>query len=181
MVDIWFDSYLVNHRGRVSWQNFCVEVYKRFGNIRPLDIVDEFNKMMQVGSVDHYMTIINSLLNETHFVSSFISGLKLELKPFVKLANPLTIMDAYEIAKLYEESFSVRTARLPTRNSPNLTYPRPLAITYPKAQQNPKQPAQLPAPTQPLGITYPNQKPANRAPHKPKSFEALRAQGLRYK
>lgn len=70
---------------------------------------------MQVGSVDQYqerfeeltsyMTIINPLLNETHFVSSFISGLKPKLKPLVKLANPVTIMDAYEVAKLYEESF----------------------------------------------------------------------------
>lgn len=57
------------------------------------------------------MTIINPLLNETHFVFSFISGLKPELKPLVKLANPVTIMDAYEIAKLYEESFSALTAQ----------------------------------------------------------------------
>lgn len=52
-VDVWFDSYLVNHRGRMTWQRFCAEVCRRFGNIRPQDIVDEFNKIMQIGSVDH--------------------------------------------------------------------------------------------------------------------------------
>ncbi|XP_075091979.1 uncharacterized protein LOC142172105 [Nicotiana tabacum] len=150
----------------------------------------EFNKIMQIGSVDQYqerfeeltsyMDIINSLLNKTHFVSSFISGLKPELKPLVKLANPVTIMDAYEIAKLYEESFSALTALIPARNNQNLPYPRPLAITYPRAPQT-SRPAQLPAPNQHLRITYPNQRAVNRAPLKPNIFEALRAQGLCYK
>ncbi|OIT30131.1 hypothetical protein A4A49_17518 [Nicotiana attenuata] len=101
--------------------------------------MDEFNKIIRIASVDQYqerpeeltryMTIINPLLNETHFVSSFICGLKPDLKPLVKLANPVTITDAYEIAKLYEESFSALTALIPARNNQNLPYPKPLAIT----------------------------------------------------
>ena len=48
-VDMWFDSYIVNHRGRMKWKRFCMELCRRFGNRRPQDIVDEFNKLMQVG------------------------------------------------------------------------------------------------------------------------------------
>lgn len=39
-VDVWFDSYLVNHRGKMTWQRFCTEVCRRFGNIKPQDIMD---------------------------------------------------------------------------------------------------------------------------------------------
>lgn len=113
-VDVWFDSYMVIHRGRVTWPKFCVELCRRFGSVSH-DIVDEFNKLVQTGSVDQYherfeelmsyMSIINPLLNEAHFVVSYISGLKMELKPLVKLANPSTAIDAYETAKLYEDLF----------------------------------------------------------------------------
>lgn len=49
---------------------------------------------------------------------SFISGLKLELKLLVKLANPSFIMDAYETAKLYEESFAAFDSLIPSRPAP---------------------------------------------------------------
>ncbi|XP_059292482.1 uncharacterized protein LOC132045931 [Lycium ferocissimum] len=191
MVDVWLDSYIVNNKGRITWAKFCVEVCRRFGNVRPQDIVDEFNKIMQAGSVDQYqekfeeltsyMSIINPLLNEAHFVSSFISGLRPELKPLVKLANPLTIMDAYETAKVYEESFSalaylVSPPRQPQYNS----YSRNPSITYPRTQTNPKPPT-LPTPNQPLRLTYPTQKPNPRAALKPNNLETLRTQGLCYK
>lgn len=126
------------------------------------------------------MTIINPLLNETYFVSSYISVLKHELKPLVKLANPLTIMDAYEIVKLYEESILALTAHIPFRNYQTLTYPRPLAITYPIAPQTLKL-TQLPVPNQPLKITFLNQRAVYRAPFKPNTFEVLRTQGLCFK
>lgn len=108
--------------------------------------MDEFNKIKQMGSVDQYqkrfeelishMTIINPLLNETHFVSSFISGLRPELKPLVKLGNPTTIMDAYEVARLYEESFASFATLIPYRPTQNFSHPRPLALTYPKNPQS---------------------------------------------
>lgn len=124
-VDVWFNSYLVNHRGRMNWSRFCTEVYKRFGNIRPQDIMDEFNKLMQIGTVDQYrdkfekltryMKVINPLLNETHYVASFISGLRPELKPLVKLVNPATVLDGYEVAKLYKESFNTLIPFVPAK------------------------------------------------------------------
>ncbi|XP_016473823.1 uncharacterized protein LOC107795661 [Nicotiana tabacum] len=117
---------------------------------------------------------------ETLESNHFISSLKPELKPLVKLANPTTIMDAYEIAKLYEESFAALVSLIPSRPALTPSYNRPLAITYPRASQNLK-PATLPAPNQLLRITYPNQKPPIRAPLKPNTFEALKEYGLCYK
>lgn len=90
--------------------------------------MEEFNKIMKLVSVDQYqerfegltsyMTTINPLLNDTHIVSIYISGLKPELKPL--LANPSTIMDVYENAKLYEEFLQ------PLLHS----FPQNLFITY---------------------------------------------------
>ncbi|XP_070032609.1 uncharacterized protein [Nicotiana tomentosiformis] len=117
---------------------------------------------------------------ETLESNHFISSLKPELKPLVKLANPTTIMDAYEIAKLYEESFAALASLIPSRPALTPSYNRPLAITYPRASQNLK-PATLPAPNQLLRITYPNQKPPIRAPLKSNTFEALKEYGLCYK
>lgn len=82
--------------------------------------VDQYQDKFE--ELTSYMTIINPLLNETHFVASFINGLKPELKPLVKLANPTAVLIAYEIAKLYEESFQALIPFVPN--------PRPVAITY---------------------------------------------------
>lgn len=39
------------------------------------------------------------------FIASYTSGLKAEIKPLVGLANPTSLMDAFELAKAYEVSF----------------------------------------------------------------------------
>lgn len=70
---------------------------------------------MQVGTVDQYqnkfkelgsnITIINPLLNETHYVGIFFISIRSELNPLVKLANLSTMLESDEVAKLYKESF----------------------------------------------------------------------------
>lgn len=65
-----------------------------------------------------YMLIINPFLNEPHFVSSFVSGLKPELNPLVMLANPTSLMDMFETAKLYEEPFQALTKLISLKTSP---------------------------------------------------------------
>ncbi|KAH0742679.1 hypothetical protein KY290_030672 [Solanum tuberosum] len=197
----FFELYNILEQDKLSYpsvdlgeRRFCTEVCRRFGNIRPQNIIHEFNKLMQVGTVDQYqdkfkelasyMTIINPLLNVTQYVGSFISGFRSELKPLVKLANPSTMLDAYEVAKLYEESFKALIPFVSAR-PPQTTTTRPLAITYP---QNPQVTNSKPnvTPQQPLKITYPNQKPLQtRAPFKPNTLppnlEVLREQGLCYR
>lgn len=189
-VDVWFDSYLAHNRGNITWSMFCFEVCRRFGNIRPLDIVDEFNKIQQLGTMEHYqrkfeelasyMIIVNPMLNEAHFVASFVSGLKPELKPLVRLSNPVTLLDAYEAARLYEESFQALN-RLSAHNRPSTSTNRPYnpnQITYQRTLAiNPAPPTQ----NTPLRITYPTQRQPAQAPFKPNNMAKLREHGLCYK
>ncbi|OIT26263.1 putative mitochondrial protein [Nicotiana attenuata] len=91
-VDNWFDAYVIDGEGGgvVDWPLFCMDICKRFGHIRPLDIIDEFSKLRQEGSIEAYqekleelrihMMMINPHLNKLHFVTSFVSGLRPEIK-----------------------------------------------------------------------------------------------------
>lgn len=81
------------------------------------DEVEEFNKLQQVDSVEKYQEEFESLrslllaknpsLSEQYFVSSFLSGLKEELKPMVRLMKPQTLLEAFEVAQLQEQSLEV--------------------------------------------------------------------------
>ncbi|OIT38659.1 hypothetical protein A4A49_25332 [Nicotiana attenuata] len=51
-VDNWFDAYIINRGGIVEWPLFCMDICRRFGHIRPLDIIDEFSKLRQEGSIE---------------------------------------------------------------------------------------------------------------------------------
>ena len=48
------------------------------------------------------MLIRNPKLDEGYFISSFISGLKEEIKPMVKMFKPQTLSKAFEVAELQE-------------------------------------------------------------------------------
>ena len=85
---------------------------ERFGLIGSRDVVEEFNKLQSKGTVEEYqekfeelktkMLIKNSQLNESYFISNFISGLKEQVKPMVKISKPDTLSKVFEIAKLQE-------------------------------------------------------------------------------
>ncbi|XP_039039693.1 uncharacterized protein LOC120177719 [Hibiscus syriacus] len=78
------------------------------------DIVEEFTKLVQKGSVEEYqdrfeelhphMLLKNPTLGEEFFVSLFINGLRDDIKHRVKALDPKTLSEAYRQAKLYELS-----------------------------------------------------------------------------
>ena len=86
------------------------EFYERFGDKNMIDLIEEFNKLKQVGSVLEYQTkfeeikslmvITNPTLSEAYFVSSFISGLSDEVRPTVKMLQPATVKQAPKNTKL---------------------------------------------------------------------------------
>ena len=45
------------------------------------------------------MLVRDPHLSESYFVSSFISGIKEEIKPMVKMLKPKTLIEAFEIAE----------------------------------------------------------------------------------
>jgi len=74
------------------------------------DVVEEFNKLKQEGAVEDYLirfeelksllTLSYPTLDEPYFVSSFISSLKDELRPTVKMMQPAAIKHVAEKAML---------------------------------------------------------------------------------
>lgn len=49
---------------------------------------------------DHHLT-------ESYFISSFISGVKEEIKPMLRLLKPSSLIEAFEIAVMQEQSLEV--------------------------------------------------------------------------
>lgn len=105
-VDSWFDSYIMDHGGRVSWAQFCFDVCKRFGNTRPVEIVAEFNRLEKTTDVESYkrkfeelrclVVLINPMFEESYFVYCFVGAIKPDILPLVQNANPKSLMEVYK-------------------------------------------------------------------------------------
>jgi len=95
-----------------SWGEFVDGLCERFGEKGMLDVVEEFDKLRQGGSIQAYqqifeelkalMLISNPTLTKGYFVSSFISELNEEIHPTIKMFQLKTIQQATECAKLQE-------------------------------------------------------------------------------
>ncbi|XP_059277518.1 uncharacterized protein LOC132031545 [Lycium ferocissimum] len=134
--DPWFDVYTMEQGGVLIWEKFCLDVCRRYGNIRPLDVVTEFNRLEQVNDVESYFNrfqelrfyvlLVNPTLNEAYFVYCFIGGLKSDLQSMVRASNPLTLLDALEMAKQHEKTLASIYRNLQPRVSstqPRITFP----------------------------------------------------------
>ena len=53
------------------------------------------------------MLIKNRNLDEHYFISSFISGLKEEIKPMLRMLKPATLTEAFELSQWQEYSLKV--------------------------------------------------------------------------
>lgn len=115
-IDNWFDSYVLDRGGNVSWAEFCFDICQRFGNNQPVEIIFTFNHLEQFTDVDSYkkkfeelrcmLTLINPFVHETYYVLCFIGGLRSDIKLLVQDADPRTLMEAYKKTKLHEQSFN---------------------------------------------------------------------------
>ena len=98
------------------------------------DLVDAFTKLKQRGSVEDYQTEFETLSNkiggltEEFRISTFLSGLKDELRITVTMFKPNTLAAAFGLARLQEEEVSRKqlTYRNNPNNSYNTTYKTPL-------------------------------------------------------
>nr|XP_027122265.1 uncharacterized protein LOC113739231 [Coffea arabica] len=115
--DRWFQGMRIE-KPRLTWEEFGEMLYKRFNDNGYKDIIEEFNKLQQEGSVEEYqerfeelkplMLDKNKNLDESYFTSSFISGLKEEIKPMVKMLRPATLSEAFEISLWQESNIKVQ-------------------------------------------------------------------------
>ncbi|XP_039056463.1 uncharacterized protein LOC120199464 [Hibiscus syriacus] len=129
-VDVWFDGYIMK-KSRVTWHEFVSDLCHRFVDKRYIDVIDKFNKLTQLSSVEEYeaqfeelqpyLLQINPKLGEEYFVSIFLSGLKEELKHKVKVREPKTVAEAARKAKLYELSLEVERKRIRSTPRPMMS------------------------------------------------------------
>jgi hypothetical protein len=92
-----------------SWEEFVVALKIRFAPSDYDDLVGEFTKLQQTSTVDEYQSQFEVLSNRTpglteYFrVSSFISGLKEEVRIMVTMLKPTTLPNAFGLARLQEQ------------------------------------------------------------------------------
>ncbi|XP_027169435.1 uncharacterized protein LOC113769164 [Coffea eugenioides] len=111
--DIWFHG-VFNGRDAIPWEELCNALCKRFGDGFPEEAIEEFNKLMQTGTVADYLEQFEMLkalvmpsfphLQDCYYKTYFLSGLKEEIVTMVKMAKPKTLADAIEVAKLQERN-----------------------------------------------------------------------------
>ncbi|XP_027175053.1 uncharacterized protein LOC113774658 [Coffea eugenioides] len=130
--DNWFQGVRLE-KPRLNWSEFCELLCERFTGKWSRDVVEEFNKLQQKGTVEEYeekfeelktlMLIRNPRLDEGYFISSFISGLKDEIKPMVKMFKPQTLSKAFEVAELQECSLETMSKQ-PTTSGRTAVEPK---------------------------------------------------------
>ncbi|KAH0767947.1 hypothetical protein KY285_003818 [Solanum tuberosum] len=93
------------------------ELISRFEDELLDDIVEQFNRLFQTGSMDEFlgkfedlkaqMLVRNPHLNDPHFLSSFIGALKEEIRFAVNMFKPTTLKLAIEKARMQEKAIEV--------------------------------------------------------------------------
>lgn len=103
--EAWFDAY-TSVRRNVDWGNFCLDLSVRFRDDECRNVVEEFNKLTQVGTLEDYLDKFEDLMSlmiqknpeipDSYFLDSFIGGLKPTIKYFVRSFDPPTLYSIVE-------------------------------------------------------------------------------------
>ncbi|KAJ3687587.1 hypothetical protein LUZ61_016751 [Rhynchospora tenuis] len=166
-VEGWFQSLMVN-RDPINWQEFVLEIIRRFENKGVLGVIEEFKHLKQKGSVEEYrvqfedlrvmMLRENPMYDDAYFKQNFLRGLKEEIKLLVGATNPTTLQEAYEMATKQELVYEMLYKR-----------PKPTIKPYPNQQSN--QPSLHPNKTNfHFKTSNQNRKNYNATPSKPNNL-----------
>ncbi|XP_074266111.1 uncharacterized protein LOC141588577 [Silene latifolia] len=133
----WVHSYMTV-RANIDWNYFAMDLCVRFKEAIDSNVVEEFNKLSQVGSLEDYLDTFEHLkglmlqrkrrLPDQYFLDSFVGGLKPAIKPFVKAFKPGSLTEAVEYARLQEETISATKninkplLKKPPQMRPNYTF-----------------------------------------------------------
>ena len=156
--EVWVSNYLSIKRN-VDWTEFVIDLSARFKDESGLNVVEQFNKLQQTGSIEDYIDEFDnsrSLMEQHHHVlpdlyllGSFIGGLKPTVKPFVKAFKPASVTESINYARLQEESLQATAHKFVkgTGNVQKAVGP----IVYSTYTNNSHKPPLLPTPqTKPL-------------------------------
>ncbi|GKA15840.1 C2H2 and C2HC zinc fingers superfamily protein, putative isoform 1 [Tanacetum coccineum] len=148
----WYQFY---HIGRewITWGDFTQDVIRRFTCSEHTNPQAEFNKLRQISTLDVYLDEFEELrayveakqpgLTDEYFMSSFISGLKEDIKGAVIMATPSNFEE--EIMLVKQADLNIQKARIkPTfANSKNFqnisqtTNSQPKTYIHSYTEQNP--------------------------------------------
>ncbi|XP_035543610.1 uncharacterized protein LOC118347690 [Juglans regia] len=183
----WY-YWLMESSPAANWDDFLVALRIKFGPSAYEDLVGAFTKLRQTGTVEEYQTAFEILSNkitgvsEEFRISTFLSGLRDELRIIVTMFKPNTLSAAFGLARLQEEE--VGRKQYPYRNPhsqnsphPNTHKPAPLRLLGP----NPI--PRLPAPPPPDSQPNPNVPKRYHFPIKrlnPSQMQERRDKGLCY-
>jgi hypothetical protein len=105
----WFQE-LKSSGSLSSWDEFLRAMKIRFGKGSYDNPMENLTNLKQVGSLEDYKTQFDTLatkvhaLPDFHKLSMFLGGLREEIRLPVRMFNPKTLIDAYSLARIQEES-----------------------------------------------------------------------------
>lgn len=133
---MWYRS-LEEEKPALLWSEFMEMVCNRFSKVGYENLVGQFNKLVQKGRVEEYITQFDELRSyvmvqeghhrESYYIDTFISGLKEEIAQQLYNNKPSTLQEARNMARGQEYLLNVLDKRYKS-SSKILTMPT--ASTY---------------------------------------------------
>ncbi|KAH7560795.1 hypothetical protein JRO89_XS10G0104300 [Xanthoceras sorbifolium] len=135
----WY-QWLEHSMGQMTWEQFKRALQTRFGSLEEANVGGTLTKLRQTGTIKEYRLQFERLANrirdllESFLISCFLSGLRDDIKVGVQLLKPVSLLQAFELARFQEELISVANRKMNyhptfTRSSSTLPGPSQLALT----------------------------------------------------
>jgi RNase H-like domain found in reverse transcriptase/Reverse transcriptase (RNA-dependent DNA polymerase)/Integrase zinc binding domain/Retroviral aspartyl protease/Ty3 transposon capsid-like protein/Integrase core domain/Chromo (CHRromatin Organisation MOdifier) domain len=125
----WYDGFLIDH-DPPDWPTLIRLIKKRFQRQGGKNGMDELKELHQNGSVEEYieqferlrskLLIENRLFTETDFIDVFYSGLKQEIRAFVRAFKPQSLDETFEYALQMESALDTQLKKLKAVNKPSM-------------------------------------------------------------
>ncbi|XP_074265326.1 uncharacterized protein LOC141587757 [Silene latifolia] len=121
------------------WGVYKAAILARFGSQPYDDPISELMNLKHSGTVEAYQEKFDALLirtdlSEKQAISCFLSGLQPDIQSTVRMFKPQTLIDAYTLARLQENTLSC----INKRNKPLLEKPVTKSFTSYQPQNSPK-------------------------------------------
>lgn len=181
----WHQNYTRNLEGQeLTWPEYVDALYYRFGGQR--DPLEELTKHKQEGDLEGYIKDFDMLWNraqisEKQALVFFLGGLEIKIKNLVKMFEPKSLKQAYNLARLHNNTFTHRKVTPHFPKSQGQVAHNPYSTRYNYSanlnQTNPNplktsSPALLPTPT-----NFPPNNPRPIKPIRKKEMDDRRAKG----
>ncbi|KAH7557264.1 hypothetical protein JRO89_XS11G0091300 [Xanthoceras sorbifolium] len=118
----WY-QWLEHSMGQMTWEQFKRALQTRFGSLEEANAGGTLPKLRQTGTIKDYQLQFERLANrirdlpESFLISCFLSGLRDDVKVGVQLLKPVSLLQAFELARFQEELVSVANQKMNHRST----------------------------------------------------------------